>query len=49
MAELQAGIEIKEILEQLGIEQVNRGASTGSYWLHTRGTKIDSYSPVAGN
>ena len=48
MAEVQAGIEIQEILEQLGIEQLNRGASTGAYWLHTRGEKIDSISPVDG-
>jgi aldehyde dehydrogenase (NAD+) len=48
MAEVQAGIEIHEILEQLGIQEVNRGASTGSYWFNTRGTKIDSYSPVDG-
>jgi aldehyde dehydrogenase (NAD+) len=48
MAEVQAGIEIQEILDQLGIEQLNRGASTGAYWLHTRGEKIDSYSPVDG-
>ena len=48
MAEVQAGIEIHEILEKLGVQKVNRGASTGSYWLHTRGTNIDSYSPVDG-
>lgn len=39
---------IQETLKQLGIEAVNRGASTGSYWFNTRGTQIDSYSPVDG-
>lgn len=48
MAEVQAGLEIHEILEQLGIQEVNRGASTGSYWFNTRGAKIDSISPVDG-
>ena len=48
MAEVQTGLEIQEILEQLGIEQLNRGASTGSYWFNTRGEQIDSYSPVDG-
>jgi aldehyde dehydrogenase (NAD+) len=48
MAEVEVGIEIQEILNQLGIQEINRGASTGSYWLHTRGEKIDSISPVDG-
>lgn len=48
MANEQTGLEIQEILNQLGIETVNRGASTGSYWFNTRGEKIDSYSPVDG-
>ena len=48
MANEQTGLEIQEILNQLGIETVNRGASTGSYWFNTRGVKIDSYSPVDG-
>jgi aldehyde dehydrogenase (NAD+) len=48
MAEVQSGIDIQEILDQLGIEQLNRGASTGSYWFNTRGTQIDSISPVDG-
>ncbi len=49
MAEVATGIEIQEILTQLGIEAVNRGASTGGHWFNTRGTKIDSYSPVDGS
>ena len=40
--------DIKSILSQLGIKEINSGASTGSYWFATRGTKIDSYSPVDG-
>ena len=48
MAEVQAGLEIQEILDQLGIEATNSGASTGSYWYETKGETIDSYSPVDG-
>lgn len=48
MATAVSGIEIRSVLEALGIEAENRGASTGSYWFNTRGTKIDSYSPVDG-
>ena len=40
--------EIKEILDQLGIKELNNGASTGSHWFNTRGEQIDSYSPVDG-
>jgi aldehyde dehydrogenase (NAD+) len=39
---------IKEILLQLGIEEINNGASTGGKWFKTRGERIDSYSPVDG-
>ncbi len=39
---------IQETLSKLGIEAVNRGASTGGYWFNTRGAKIDSVSPVDG-
>jgi aldehyde dehydrogenase (NAD+) len=48
MAELQTEIEVNQILEQLGIEALNRGASTGSYWFNTRGEKLNSVSPVDG-
>ncbi len=37
---------IKEVLTKLGIEPLNRGTSTGSNWMITQGTPIDSYSPV---
>jgi aldehyde dehydrogenase (NAD+) len=49
MSTAVAGTEIKEVLSQLGIEDVNSGASTGSHWFATRGEKIDSYSPVDGS
>jgi len=45
---VQSGLEIQEILDQLGIESINPGASTGSYWFNTSGEQIDSYSPVDG-
>lgn len=48
MSTIQTGLEIQHILDQLGIEAVNRGASTGGYWFNTRGAKIDSYSPADG-
>ena len=40
--------EIQGILETLGIESTNNGASTGGKWFKTRGEKIDSFSPVDG-
>ncbi len=40
--------EIQEILSQLGIEEMNNGASTGGKWFKTRGEQIDSISPVNG-
>ncbi|MBD3637804.1 MAG: aldehyde dehydrogenase family protein [Crocinitomicaceae bacterium] len=49
MATAVADTEIKEVLNQLGVEPENSGASTGSHWFTTRGEKIDSYSPVDGN
>lgn len=48
MAEVLTEGGIQEILSQLGIEDVNNGASTGGKWFKTRGEKIDSYSPVDG-
>ena len=44
-----ATTEIQEILAQLGIDNVNNGASTGGKWFKTRGEEIHSYSPVDGN
>ena len=48
MSAVAVETEIKSILQELGIKEVNSGASTGSYWFNTRGTKIDSFSPVDG-
>ena len=42
------GIDITQVLEQLGVKQLNNGASTGSNWTTTNGVQIDSYSPVDG-
>ncbi len=39
---------VQEILINLGISSLNRGTSTGSEWMITNGTPIDSYSPVDG-
>ena len=48
MAETMTDLGIQEILAQLGIEEVNNGASTGGKWFKTRGVRIDSISPVDG-
>ena len=48
MSTAVAGTEIKSVLDQLGIQTENSGASTGSHWFSTRGKKINSYSPVDG-
>ena len=48
MAETMTGIDITQVLEQLGVKQLNNGASTGSNWTTTNGVQIDSYSPVDG-
>lgn len=36
-------------LNDLGIEQVNNGASTGETWLETHGDETKSYSPIDGS
>jgi aldehyde dehydrogenase (NAD+) len=48
MAETMIDLGVKEILNQLGVQEINKGASTGSHWFNTRGEKIESYSPVDG-
>lgn len=42
------GIDVNQVLKELGIKQLNNGASTGSNWTLTAGAQIDSYSPVDG-
>ncbi|MES2329205.1 MAG: aldehyde dehydrogenase family protein [Bacteroidota bacterium] len=37
-----------DFLTQLGISQTNPGVSTGTQWLNSNGTAIDSFSPVDG-
>jgi aldehyde dehydrogenase (NAD+) len=37
-----------DFLQQLGIEQQNGAASTGSDWISSKSSTIDSYSPVNG-
>ncbi|MDP8226231.1 MAG: aldehyde dehydrogenase family protein, partial [Candidatus Celaenobacter polaris] len=36
---------MKEILEKLGIKEVNHGAYCGE-WLHTNGEEVTVYSPI---
>jgi len=40
--------EMGAILASLGIQEINKGASTGSHWFTTCGEEIHSYSPVDG-
>lgn len=39
---------IDEVLAQLGIKDVNKGACTGTQWFNTTGELIESYSPADG-
>jgi aldehyde dehydrogenase (NAD+) len=39
---------MKEVLAKLGIQDSNKGVSTGKDWLNSKGETIDSYSPVDG-
>ncbi len=41
-------VEIKSVLNNLGIRETNYGASTGLKRILTKGKKIDSFSPVDG-
>src|SRR5690554_750153 len=41
-------MDIKQILSNLGIKQMNSGTSSGSEWLKSGGKKLDSHSPVDG-
>src|SRR5438874_4391109 len=38
-----------EFLDILHVEKQNKGTSTGSNWLNSRGDDLSSYSPVDGN
>ena len=39
---------MQDILKQLGIEDINAGASTGQKWIQSKGKTISSFSPVDG-
>ena len=41
-------IDIKTVLKQLGISEVNQGVSTGIDWFDTKGDVTASYSPIDG-
>ncbi|MEI6750662.1 MAG: aldehyde dehydrogenase family protein, partial [Bacteroidota bacterium] len=40
---------MKSQLKNLGIEEINQGASTGNGWLETHGEETSSYSPTDGS
>ncbi|HZH36930.1 MAG TPA: aldehyde dehydrogenase family protein, partial [Flavisolibacter sp.] len=40
---------MQDLLQQLGIEDLNSGVSTGTKWLDSNGKTITSFSPVDGN
>ena len=37
-----------KFLQQLNINSTNQGVSTGTHWIESKGTLIESYSPVDG-
>ncbi|MGI8892817.1 MAG: L-piperidine-6-carboxylate dehydrogenase [Bacteroidia bacterium] len=39
---------IEEMLDQLGIKELNNGACTGTKWLETSGDALQSFSPADG-
>jgi aldehyde dehydrogenase (NAD+) len=41
-------INIENVLQKLGVDPLNNGASTGNTWLETSGETITSFSPVDG-
>jgi len=41
-------MKMEKVLDKLGIEPVNQGASTGTTYLKTKGKTIKCYSPVDG-
>lgn len=43
-----AGFGVAEMLHELGIAQLNHGASTGTNWLTTEGEMLESFSPADG-
>jgi aldehyde dehydrogenase (NAD+) len=49
MSETMAALDIEKILKQLGIKELNKGASTGENWLDTTGEVYSSVTPVDGS
>ena len=49
MTEVMEQMDIKNVLNSLGIKSQNSGSAVGAHWFMTRGEKISSYSPVDGN
>jgi aldehyde dehydrogenase (NAD+) len=41
-------MKMSKVLDKLGIDKINEGASTGTKWLKSGGENINSYSPVDG-
>jgi aldehyde dehydrogenase (NAD+) len=41
--------DIAPVLKELGIDSLNKGASTGNEWFDTKGEVLHSYSPCDGN
>ena len=41
-------IETGQLLEQLGIKEINAGVSTGAEWFETEGAVTSSFSPIDG-
>lgn len=37
-----------EFLQQLGLQEHNQGVSSGTLWIHSNGSTIESFSPVDG-
>lgn len=48
MSDTMNAIQIDQILKELGIQELNSGASTGENWMDTKGEVITSVSPVDG-
>ena len=45
---LQNDHGVADMLRQLGISDINPGASTGTGWMDTKGEVLDSFSPADG-
>ncbi len=41
-------VNIKEVLDKLGITEINQGVSTGTEWFDTEGKLTSSFSPIDG-